>query len=188
MHKKIIASTMAALSKDHLNYFQAVVARLERDRRTERRSNVVYTILKDIMPDCPIYLEQEEFVDLLFDFIDNNGGDIRNIMYSHRFIHHPQALRRVTGKLLQQIFALSFDKHERGEIDTGDPSVHKLTWPYRDTDILDPDEEPDQWQAAVSRSEEWKSRNKTDRRKHGLSRIDDQAMEKLRQKSEKDTH
>ncbi len=177
MHRKIIAGAMAAIDKDRRDYFQAVIARLEQDKRFERQGNIVFSILKNVIADVPVYLEPDEFAELLFDFIRYNNPAIRKLMYSRRYVHDPKAMRAITGNFITQVIARSFDKEEKGEIETGDPSVHKLTWPYRDTDVLDPEDDPDEWQKAVDRSQEWARRQKTDRRKSGLSRIDDKAME-----------
>ncbi len=176
---------MAALEKTRLDYFQGVIAQMEQDKRFEQQGNIIFTILKDVIPDTPIYLDPDDFVELLFDFIRFNNSGIQKIMYSRQYIHDPRLLRTVTGTLIQQVIALSFDKHEDdGETDTSDLNVHKLTWPYRDTDVLDPDEEPDEWLAAIDRSEKWKAEQKVDRRKSGLARIDDKAMALFEEKKQ----
>jgi len=177
---------MNGLSKERQDYFQNIIRHLEKDSRIASQENVIYTILKDVMPDTPTYLEADEFIDLLFDFIRYNKPGIRNLMYSHSYIHDHHVMRTITGNFIQQVVVRSFDKHEDGDIDTGDLSVHKLTWPYRDTDVLDPDDDPDEWLAAIKRSETWKKEQKIDRRKSGLSRIDDKAMALAKEIKEKE--
>lgn len=186
MHKKIIEKTMSGLAKDRQDYFQSIIRYLEKDPRMVEQENVVFTILKDVIPDTPTYLDADEFVDLLIDFIRYNKPGIRNLMYSRSYIHDPHVMRTITGNFIQQVVVRSFDKHEKGDIDTGDLSVHKLTWPYRDTDVLDPDDDPDEWLAAIKRSEAWKKEQKVDRRKSGLSRIDDKAMALAKEKKDKE--
>ena len=185
MHRQIIAKTLASLDKDRLAYFEPIVRKLEQDSRSGDQGNLVFTILKDVLPDTPPYLDSDEFIDLLFDFIRYNNSQLRGILYSPQFIHNPQVLRRITGTFISQVAARSLEKHEEGDIDSGELSVHKLTWPYRDTDVLDPDEDPDEWLAAINRSEEWKLQQKVDRRKSGLSRIDDKAMALYKEKKDK---
>jgi len=185
LHRKIIEKTIASLPKDKMGYFEAVARQLENDARFEHQGNIVFSILKDIIPDTPIYLDKDEFVDLLFDFIRYNNPAIRGVMYSRPFIHDPHVLRTVSVNLISQIIARSLEKHELGEIETDDPSVHKLTWPYRDTDVLDPDDDPEEWLAAIQRSELWKREQKVDRRKSGLSRIDDKAMALMTERNDR---
>ncbi len=185
MHRKIIEKTMSALPKDRQDYFQRIIGQLERDSRFEGQGNIVYTILKDVIPDSPIYLDSDEFVDLLFDFIRYNTPGIRKVMYSRQYIHDAHVMRAITGNFVSQVVARSFDKEEKGEVDTGALSVHKLTWPYRDTDVYDPDDDPEEWLAAINRSEEWKAEQRVDRRKSGLSRIDDKAMAKFKENRDK---
>lgn len=185
MHRKIINKAIASLAKDKKTYFETVASQLERDARFENQGNIVFTILKDVIPDTPIFLDKEEFVELMFDFIRYNSVGIRGLLYSRQYIHDPRTLRTITGNFISQVIDRSLEKHELGEIETDDLSVHKLTWPYRDTDVLDPDDDPDEWLAAIQRSEAWKREQKVDRRKSGLSRIDDKAMALMTEKNEK---
>lgn len=177
---------MNGLAKDRLDYFQNIIICLEKDPRIVSQENVIFSILKDIIPDTPIYLDANEFVDLLIDFIRYNKPGIRNLMYSRSYIHDPHVMRTITGNFIHQVAVRTLDKHEKGDVDTKNLSVHKLTWPYRDTDVLDPDDDPDEWLAAINRNENWKAQQKVDRRKSGLSRIDDKAMALFEENKEKD--
>ncbi|HER26085.1 MAG TPA: hypothetical protein ENI69_03140 [Rhodospirillales bacterium] len=185
MHKKIIEKIMASQSKERVTYFNAVIVQLEHDGRFESQGNIIFTVLKDVIPDTPIYLDADDFADLLYDFIRYNNNSIRQIMFSQSYLRDARAMRSVTGHFITQVVALSFEKEEKGEIDMGELSVHKLTWPYRDTDVLDPDDDPEEWLAAVKRSEDWSKLQKEDRRKSGLSRIDDKAMALFKKNSDK---
>jgi len=101
--------------------------------------------------------------------------------YGRAFVKDPGVVRSMTATFIRQSIDLSLEKHGLGEIETGELSVHKLSWPYRDTDVTDPDEEPDAWSEALAKSEEWRRRNPgKDRRQSGHARIDDMAAEKLR--------
>ncbi len=182
MHKKIIEKTLAKLAPDRASYFGAVANMLEQDGRIENNANLVYSVLKDVMADLPVYLEKKELIDQLLEFTDKNYQHLKVALYDPEFIHDPTSIRSVTGAFIHQVVKLSLEKHENGEIEEAQLSVHKYSWPYRDTDVVDPEEEPDAWAEAVAKSEKWRLENGgVDRRSSGAARIDDVA----RNKSEK---
>ncbi len=182
MHKKIIEKALGQLDADRATYFGAIVNKLEEDKRIENTANIVFTVLKDVITDLPIYLDQKELINLLLQFIDRNYHRIKKVIYDPAFIHDPSSLREVTGEFVHQVVKLSLEKHEKGEIEEAKRSVHKLTWPYRDTDVVDPEEDPEEWSAAIARSQKWLAENGgVDRRKSGAARIDDMASEKAKE-------
>jgi hypothetical protein len=189
VHKKIIEKALGQLDAERATYFGAVVNKLEEDKRIENTANVVYTVLKDVISDLPIYLEQKVLINLLIQFTDGNFHRIKKVMYDPAFIHDPTTIRDVTGEFVHQVVKLSLEKHENGDIDAAELSVHKLSWPYRDTDVVDPEDEPEEWSEALARSQKWLAENGgVDRRKSGAARIDDLASEKAKEdeKLEKD--
>ncbi|MHA1598890.1 MAG: hypothetical protein ACTSV1_09225 [Alphaproteobacteria bacterium] len=183
MHRKIIEGGLRQLSTERAAYFGDLAGALESDARCEGNANMVFTVVRDIMVDLPIYLEKDELLDLLFGFIDSHHDDLRDIMFSPGFIRDASCLRRVTGLFVHLVVTRTLEKQETIATDDNDLSVHKLTWPYRDTDVIDPDEEPDAWDVAVEKAANWDG---DDRRASGAARIDDMAAEKARKKEDKD--
>jgi len=112
---------------------------------------------------------------------------LRKALYDPKFIHDPSSIRNVTGEFIHQVVKLSLEKHENGEIEEFQLSVHKLTWPYRDTDVVDPDEEPEAWSEALAKNEKWRLENGgVDRRRSGAARIDELASKKAKEAEERE--
>ncbi len=187
MHKKIIEKALGNLSADRATYFGAIVNRLEEDKRIENNANLVYSVLKDVIDDLPIYLDQKELINLLLEFTNKKYHTLKKALYDPEFVHDPSSIRSVTGEFVHQVVKLSFEKHENGEIEEAQLSVHKLTWPYRDTDVVDPEDEPEEWSEAVARSQKWLAEHGgVDRRNSGAARIDDMASEKAKEAEERE--
>lgn len=182
MHRKIIEGALSQLTTERAAYFGDIANSLEGDRRSENNANMVYSVLRDVMADLPIYLGRADLLDLLFVFIDTHYKELRDIMYDPGFIHDPSVLRRVTGLFVHLVVNKTLEKQESIGDDDRNLSVHKLTWPYRDTDVIDPDEEPEAWDEAVAKAAGWDG---IDRRKSGTARVDDMAAEKQRENDNK---
>ncbi|NQU56943.1 MAG: hypothetical protein HQ513_06890 [Rhodospirillales bacterium] len=179
MHKKIIEKALAQLTPERATYFGSVAGRLEKDPRIEDNANLVYSVLKDVMADLPVYLDEKELINQLLEFTDNNYQRLKVALFDPKFIHDPASIRSVTGAFVHQIVKLSLEKHENGEIQESPLSVHQYTWPYRDTDIVDPDDEEDEWNVAIAKNEKWLQENGgVDRRSSGAARVDGLANKK----------
>ncbi|MBT4934226.1 MAG: hypothetical protein HOL66_14195 [Rhodospirillaceae bacterium] len=174
MHKKIIEKALANMDPDRASYFGAIANKLDEDPRIENNANLVFSVLKDVMLELPLYLEEKELINQLLEFTNKNYASLKAALYDPEFIHHPSSLRAVTGAFVHQIVKISLKKHDDGEIEEAKLSVHTLTWPYRDTDVVDPEEEPDAWAEALSKNEKWRLENGgVDRRSSGAARIED---------------
>jgi len=84
-------------------------------------------------------------------------------------------LRDMSADFVHQVVKLSLEMHESGEIQESKLSVHKLTSPYRDTDVADPEDDHDEWAEDVAKNQKWIERGGVDRRRSGTARIDDVA-------------
>jgi len=183
VHKQIIVKALAHLDPDRAAYFGAVASKLEEDARIENIANLVFVVLKDVMTELPLYLDEKELINQLIEFTDKNYQGLKAALYDPKFIHDPSSIRSVTGPFVHQIVRISLEKYDNGEVEEDHLSVHKYTWPYRDTDIADPDDEPDEWAAALNKSEKWRlEHGGVDRRSSGAARIDDIAAKKPEKK------
>lgn len=187
MHEKIIEKALSRLEGDRASYFGVIVRRLEEDRRMEGRANLVYSVLKDVMAELPLYLEPKELITLLLAFTDEHYGALKQALYDPGFVRAPSSLRTVTRLFVLQVADMALERHRSGEIDeeADKLSVHKYTWPYRATDLIDPEEAPEAWAEAIARSQQWvRDNGGVDRRGAGLARIDEVASE-LAKKAER---
>lgn len=174
MHKKIIEKSLSRLDPDRATYFGAVVGKLEKDPRIENNANLVFSVLKDVMTELPIYLQEDELIEQLLSFTEENYQALRIALYNPKFVHDPASFRSVTGAFINQIASLALRKLKDGEIGESSLSVQTYTWPYRETDISDPEDDPEEWAEAVAKSEKWRQENNgVDRRQRGTARIDE---------------
>lgn len=179
MHKKIIEKALAALDTERAAYFGTVATLLENDNRTHDKANLVYSVLKDVMAHLPIYLEERELVNQLFDFTDSNYQSLKKALYDPKFISDPASLKTVTNTFVHQIVSVSLEKHENGEFEDIKLSEHQYSWPYRDTDIVDRDDDPEGWEEALEKNQQWLEKGGVDRRSPRTPMIDEIAKKKI---------
>jgi len=181
MHKKIIDNALSLLDPERATYFGSIANSLEEDKRIDDNRNIIYSILKDTMVELPIYLDKKEFIALLLDFTNTNYHRIQRVLFDPDFVRNPAMLRDISAEFVHQVVKLSLEMHESGEIQESKLSVHTLTWPYRDTDVADPEDDPDEWAEAVEKNQKWMESGGIDRRRSGTARIDDVATDIAKQ-------
>jgi hypothetical protein len=174
VHKKIIEKSLNKLDPDRATYFGVIANLLEKDVRIEDNANMVFSVLKDVMTELPVYLDEKQLIEQLLEFIEQNHHDLQVALFDPKFVRDPSSIRSVTGAFIHQIIKIVLLKHQNGDFEEASLRVHKYTWPYRDIDIIDPDDEPDEWAAAAAKNEKWRLQNDgIDRRKRDPARIDD---------------
>ncbi|OFX11868.1 MAG: hypothetical protein A2516_03245 [Alphaproteobacteria bacterium RIFOXYD12_FULL_60_8] len=141
MHKRMIAGVMASLDTERAAYFHKVLTVLDADPRTESRANMVYLVLKETMTLLPLYLEPEALVERLFAFIEDRYGILRKTLFDEAYVRNPTIIQAVTNLFIEEIVALTLSRFQEGAVDTGETLVQKFTWPYRASDLIDPDAE-----------------------------------------------
>ena len=62
MHKKIIENALSLLDQERAAYFGSIANSLEEDTRINDSSNIIYSVLKDIMVELPIYLDKKNLL------------------------------------------------------------------------------------------------------------------------------
>jgi hypothetical protein len=172
VHRKIIEATLQGLEGKRAAYFSDIANRLDQNPRTEPIANMVFTVLGDVMAELPTYLEAAELIGLLLEFTNDNEERLRRIMYSPEFVENSKIIRAVTGEFMVRVVAVTMDEHGEFAEETDHGHKQKLTWPYRDTDVVDPEDDPEAWAEAVSKAETWHQDHGTDRRRRGTDRID----------------
>lgn len=135
MHRRIVQHVLESLDSHRAGYFFDVVSKLEEDPRTGRFPNFVYLLLKETMSLLPAYLDKNEFLDMLFAFVERNQWKMRKHMFGPEFIYNPAVLKQVTNDFVTEVVERTLEHYEEGAIDTGEPSVIRLTWPYSDEDL-----------------------------------------------------
>ena len=141
MHKRIVDKALKTLDAERANYFNDVVGYLEDLPKTQDFPNLVYLSLKDILDIAPIYIEKKAFALLLLKFVSHHQGQLQQIIYDKEYLYDPNCLRKVTKLLIDAIVDQTIQGYEDGLIETGEAVVQKYTYPYRATDLVDPDDE-----------------------------------------------
>lgn len=144
LHRKLIEPALAALEGERASYFAQVVQRLEEDPRVEVAPNLVFLVLKEIMPLCPTYLPVRELDDRLLEFVAVNQMRINRVIFDPAFVERPDGhagMRELGGEFINQILTATFKKLDRGEIGSGENKVYRFSadddpadFPYRDDD------------------------------------------------------
>lgn len=141
MHKRIVLQALKGLDAERAGYFSEMAKRLEENPRTSDISNLVFLCLRDVMVDVPIYLEKPNFEALFISFVEDNQIAIQRQIFDTRFVFDASILREVTGAFVNDVIARCVELYEAGEIASEERSVQKFTWPYRLTDLVDPEDE-----------------------------------------------
>ena len=143
LHRKILEPVLASLDGERASYFHSIVEKLEADPRADRAPNLIYLVLKETVPILPIYLEADKLIGLLLEFVSVNRGELNKVLYSREYINDPNCINKVTNKFVTEILSSTLKKYDDGEINTGEQSVYRVSWPYTDVDFpfSDPDAE-----------------------------------------------
>lgn len=152
MHRKIIETTLSGLDAERASYFGDIANRLQADARAEPNANMVFTVLGDVMGELPTYLEAAELIGLLLEFTNDNEARLRQVMFSPEFVETPKIIRTVTGDFMVRVVGVTMDDHGEPAEETSRGRRQKLTWPYRETDLVDPEDEPEAWAEALGKS------------------------------------
>lgn len=139
MHRQIVTSILEGMDKDRAGYFNAVVDKIEKDPRTEKHSNYVFLLLKETMTLLPIYLEKPEFINILFQFVQDNRNLVKGIIFDKEYAYDQSVLKPVTNEFVVVVVAKTLEHYEKGDIETGEGTHKKFTFPYRIEDLIDPD-------------------------------------------------
>lgn len=141
MHRRIVEPVLENLDKDRAGYFVDIVTRAEEDPRTQHYPNLVFQLLRETIPLLPSYLEKTEFLDAMYLFLQKNQGAMKRKMFSPEYARRPEILQEVTGHFVNAIVDRTLAQYDEGDIDTGELTHMKYTWPYRAEDLVDPDDE-----------------------------------------------
>jgi hypothetical protein len=141
MHKRIVEKNLKILEPERANYFNDVIGYLEEIPQTQEFPNLVYLSLKDILEIAPIYIDRKTFALLLLQFVKHHQRDLQKIIFDKDYIRDESILRQVTNQLIEAIVDQTIQGYENGQIETGEQVIQKYTYPYRATDMVDPDDE-----------------------------------------------
>lgn len=141
MHRQIINNVLEDMDSERAGYFLEVADRIEKDPRVDRFPNYVYLLLKETMPLLPTYLDKHELIDVLFNFVTDNCSVMKRKIFDKEFIFDQSVVKPVTNDFVIKVVDLTLQHYENGNIDTGEKDFLKFTWPYREEDLIDPDDD-----------------------------------------------
>jgi hypothetical protein len=142
LHRKLIEPALARLEGEQAAYFSRVLSRLDEDPRVDVAPNLVYILLREVMPLCPTYLPVRDLVDRMLQYVAVNQTRLNKALFDPEYVDGARVqpdLKRMAGEFVNQILAATMDKFQAGEIDTGEPKVYRFSggedlddFPYAD--------------------------------------------------------
>jgi hypothetical protein len=144
LHRRMIETTLTSLEGERANYFAQVLQRLDEDPRVELAPNIIFLVLKEILPLCPTYLSARELVDRLLEFVAVNQVRINRAIFDPAYLEDPKGkseMRKIGGEFINQILSATLKKMNAGELNTNERQVYRFSsdedpsdFPYRDED------------------------------------------------------
>ena len=144
LHRRMIETTLTSLEGERANYFAQVLQRLDEDPRVELAPNIIFLVLKEILPLCPTYLSARELVDRLLEFVAVNQVRISRAIFDPAYLEDPKGkseMRKIGGEFINQILSATLKKMNAGELNTNERQVYRFSsdedpsdFPYRDED------------------------------------------------------
>ena len=145
LHRKLIEPALAQLEGERAGYFARVLQRLDEDPRVDVAPNLVFLVLKDILPLCPIYLPARELVDRLLEFVAVNQARLNRAIFDPAYVEEggePDELKRIGGEFVSQVLHVTLQRYGEGELVTDEPRVYRFDansdpddFPYSDEDL-----------------------------------------------------
>ncbi len=136
LHKRIVLPIIEALDEKRSAYFGRVVDQIEHDPRTEKYPNLPFLVLKETIEALPTYLEPNEIIEVLFNFIDTNLGALNKTLYSPEYITDPHAMTVQCSEFVLMVIKATMATADLESQDFDGRSKYRLSWP------IDPDDFP----------------------------------------------
>ena len=135
VHQRIVKPVLERLDRKRAAYFSDIVDALEGDPRTQRRPNLVYLVLRETMQIVPMDLPRNQFVDLLFSFVESNRSRLGRKIFARDFVQDPSSVREVTNDFIRLVIDIVIEKCKTGEIDSKEKTGRRYSWPYDNVDL-----------------------------------------------------
>jgi len=135
MHKRIAEKALAGLESEQAAYFADLIHEIEGDPRTQANPNLIFMVLRNTIPLLPIYLSKRELIERLYVFVDNNSARLNQSLFSKEFVTNERVLREVTDDFVDEVVSVALQRYEKGELESGEVRVHRVSWPYNDVDF-----------------------------------------------------
>jgi len=145
VHKRIAEQALAGLKDEQATYFADIIHEVAEDPRTQDFPNMMFMVLRNTIAMLPTYLPRRELIERLFAFVQINKAKLSRTMFSKEFVTNEKILREVTDLFVDEVVSVSLQRYEKGEIDSGEVRVHKVSWPYNNVDFpFEDDDEIDE--------------------------------------------
>jgi len=144
LHRKILEPILARLDGERAGYFTNLVEKLEQDPRVEPEANLIYLVLKETITFLPTYLQSDQMISQLLEFVQNNRSELNKVLYSRDYLHDTELIRNVTNRFVSSVLASTLEDYEDGKIETGEQKIYRVSWPYTDIDFPFVDKDDDE--------------------------------------------
>lgn len=137
MHRRLVNSTLAALSGNRAQYFCGLVDLVERDPRSENLANLIYLVLKESIPYLSTDLAESDLADRLFAFVGANRARFNKILFDPRYLENPALFSEVTKEFVLQILTSALARHDIDETEMAkqrSAKTYRFSWPDYNSD------------------------------------------------------
>lgn len=135
VHKRIAERVLDGLKDEKATYFSDIIHDVAEDVRTNEIPNIVFMVLRNTIPLLPTYLPKQELIERLFGFIETHMADLKRSLFSKEFVTNELVLREVTDLFVEEIVTVALHRYQKGELDSGEVRVHRVSWPYDEIDF-----------------------------------------------------
>ncbi len=135
LHKRIVLPVIENMDDKRQAYFGRVVDQVERDPRTESYPNLPFIVLKETIEALPTYLEPNEIIDVLFEFINSHVHELNRMIHSPEYITNPHSLTVQCSEFVMAVIKTTMETADLESQDIDGRSKYRLSWPIEPEDF-----------------------------------------------------
>jgi hypothetical protein len=132
VHRRIVNPALEALSGERAVYFCTLVERVEKDKRIDSVSNLIFMVLKETIPYLPTELSPVDLTNRLFAFVQENHSRLNKILFDPQYLKTPSLFSDVTKGFVLQVLSSALEQHEIEELKKAKAlaaNTYRFSWP-----------------------------------------------------------
>lgn len=144
VHRRLVNPALAGLAGERAVYFSSLADRVEKDRRSEAVSNLVFMVLKETIPYLPTDIAEADLIDRLFAFVTDNQTRLNNVLFDPEYLKNPSLFSEATKDFVLQVLGSALERNEIEEIRKAKvraANTYRFSWPDYDPDQAFPYED-----------------------------------------------
>ncbi len=137
VHRRIVNPALAGLVGERAVYFSSLADRVEKDKRSEAVSNLVFSVLKETIPYLPTDIAEADLIDRLFAFVMDNQTRLNTILFDPEYLTNPSLFSEATKDFVLKVLGSALERHEIEEIRKAKvraAKTYRFSWPGYEPD------------------------------------------------------